>query len=82
MNKIEILKKETNNPLKKSWKTQGKKINKTAQDLKLKTESIMKTQPEEILEIKKKIGILTRTTKASFANRIQKMKERTWVLKV
>ena len=50
-------------------------MNKTFQDLKLKIESIRKTQTEGILN-EKNLGIHTRTTEESFIRRAQQTKER------
>jgi hypothetical protein len=44
-------------------------VNKTAQDTRMEIEAIKKSQTKGILEIKN-LGTQTRTTEASFTNRI------------
>lgn len=73
---MEVLKKEMNKSLKETYKNKPwKEINKTVQGLKVKIESIKKTQMEEKLRMKN-LGSWAEASGASFTNNIQEMEGR------
>jgi hypothetical protein len=73
---VEVLKEDTNKSLKKYRKTQTSEgIEQNGQDIKLKVETIKKTQMEATQEMEN-LGKSSGATDASMNNRIQEIEER------
>jgi prefoldin subunit 5 len=75
---LEALKEETQKSLKELQENTikvAKKMNKTIQDLKMKIETIKKSQRETTLELEN-LGKRSGVTDASITNRIQELEER------
>jgi hypothetical protein len=75
MKMIDNFKEKMNKFLNKIDNQTGEGKNKNIQDLKMKIESIKKTQTEEILEMEN-LGRRTGITDVSITNRIQEMEEK------